>query len=66
MHLVRTTHDFKSEVQRMCNLSSVIENKSRDEGIIFGELKTTVKYYRNRPISTDIFLIIDHPCGMMK
>lgn len=30
----------------MCNLSFVIENKARDEGIKFGELKTTVKYYR--------------------
>ena len=37
----------------MCNLSSVIENKSRDEGIIFGELKTTVKYYRKGKLTIE-------------
>lgn len=37
----------------MCNLSSVIENKSRDEGIIFGELKTTVKYYRKGKLTLE-------------
>lgn len=30
---MNTAHDFESEVQRMCDLSSVIENKARDEGI---------------------------------
>ena len=37
----------------MCNLSSVIENKSRDEGIKFGELKTTVKYYRKGKLTIE-------------
>lgn len=45
--------DLESEVQRMCNLSSVIENKARDEGIEFGELKTTVKYYRKGKLTIE-------------
>ena len=46
MRSVYTAHDVENEVQRMCDLSSVIENKAREEGIEFGELKTTVKCYR--------------------
>lgn len=37
----------------MCNLSSVIENKARDEGIDIGELKTTVKYYRKGKLTLE-------------
>ena len=45
MRSVYTAHDVENEVQRMCDLSSVM---AREEGIEFGELKTTVKCYRKR------------------
>ena len=51
--MMNTPYDFESEVQRMCNLSSVIENKAHDEGIKFGELKTTVKYYRKGKLTIE-------------
>ena len=53
MRSVYKAHDFESEVQRMCNLSYVIENKARDEGIEFGELKTMVKYYRKGKLTIE-------------
>ena len=53
MRSVYTAHDVENEVQRMCDLSSVIENKAREEGIEFGELKTTVKYYRKGKLTIE-------------
>lgn len=50
---IAMTADLEREVQRMCNLSSVIENKARDEGIDIGELKTTVKYYRKGKLTLE-------------
>lgn len=40
-------------MQRMCNLSFVIENKARDEGIKIGELNITVKYYRKGKLTLE-------------
>ena len=50
---IAMTAELESEVQRMCNLGTAIENKARDEGIDIGELRTTVKYYKKGKITIE-------------
>lgn len=54
---IAMTAELESEVQRMCNLGTAIENKARDEGIVegidIGELRTTVKYYKKGKITIE-------------
>ena len=50
---IAMTVELESEVQRMCNLGTAIENKARDEGIDIGELRTTVKYYKKGKITIE-------------
>lgn len=50
---IAMTTELESEVQRMCNLGTAIENKARDEGIDIGELRTTVKYYKKGKITIE-------------
>lgn len=58
---IAMTAELESEVQRMCNLSTVIENKAREEGIKkgieegidIGDLRTTVKYYKKGKITLE-------------
>lgn len=53
------TAELESAVQRMCNLSTAIENKAREEGIKkvieeginIGELRATVKQYKKGRIT---------------
>lgn len=56
---IAMTAEMESEVQRMCNLSTAIENKGiemgiergRAEGIELGELRATVKQYKKGRIT---------------
>lgn len=50
---IAMTAELESEVQRMCNLGTAIENKARDEGIDIGELRTTIKYYKKGKITIE-------------
>ena len=50
---IAMTAEMESEVQRMCNLSTAIENKGIEQGIDIGELRATVKYYKKGKLTLE-------------